>query len=367
MNGCRCVTLSKDAPLTFAKLVEDYEKKYVTGKLRTAGEFKYRKKPLIAHFGPMAITSIRAADIEDFQAALRRPRLIQGTMREPSKATVNRPVSELRRILNWAVGQEYLAATPFRRGGVAVVKLDKEDLGRNRRVTPDEEDRLLAAAPPHLRALIILALDTGVRAGEMLKIRIADVDLARLEITLRGTTTKSAKTRVVPIPTVRLRSVVEWFSLDAKGKEKKPSAALISNEVGEAFGSFRTAWATAVLKAHGIVPTKERPFRNVTTGNLLPDARAALDRIDLHWHDLRHEYACRLAERGVPVTKIQALLGHAAVTTTMRYIHHQLDELAKAATVLETGGVFDAKAGARVSIVSQADTSRDALKPETIN
>src|SRR5439155_4386946 len=101
------------------------------------------------------------------------------------------------------------------------------------------------------------------------------------------------------------------------------------------------------------VPTKERPFRNPTTGNLLPDARAALDRIDLHWHDLRHEYACRLAERGVPVTKIQALLGHAAIMTTMRYIHHQLDELARATTVLETGGVFDPNVGPGVSPVSQ--------------
>jgi integrase len=127
-----------------------------------------------------------------------------------------------------------------------------------------------------------------------------------------------------------------------------------SNEVGEAIDSFRRAWATAVLKAHGIVPTKEKPLRDSRTANLLPGARAALHRIDLHWHDLRHEYACRLAERGVPVTKIQALLGHASITTTMRYVHHTLDELTKAAAVLETGGVFDPTVGPRVSLVSQS-------------
>jgi integrase len=279
---------------------------------------------------------------------------------------VNRPVSDLRRILNWAVSREYLSATPFRRGGVAAVKLDKEDLGRNRRITPEEEERLLAAAAPHLRALVILALDTGVRAGEMLKIRVADVDLDRLEITLRGSTTKSAKTRVVPIPTVRLKSVIEWFSMDAEGKPKKPDAALISNEVGEAYGSFRTSWATAVLKAHGIMPTKDKPIRNPRTGNLWPEVREALRQIDLHWHDCRHEYACRLAEHGVPVTKIQALLGHAAVTTTMRYIHHTLNELAKATTVLESGGVFDPKVGARVSVESQSARTTKTLIPATI-
>jgi hypothetical protein len=60
------------------------------------------------------------------------------------------------------------------------------------------------------------------------------------------------------------------------------------------------------------------------------------------------EYACRLAERGVPITKIQYLLGHASVVTTERYIHHTLAELSKAAAVLEGGGVFDPHAGPKV-------------------
>jgi len=134
----RSVSIRRDA-MTFPQLVDDYQKKYVAAKgLRTASEFKYRVKPLLAHFGSRPITKIRTSDIEDLQAELRRPRLIQGAMRQPSKASVNRPVSDLRRILNWAVSREYLAATPFRRGGVAVVKLDKEDLGRNRRISPEE-------------------------------------------------------------------------------------------------------------------------------------------------------------------------------------------------------------------------------------
>jgi integrase len=178
--------------------------------------------------------------------------------------------------------------------------------------------------------------------------------LDRGEVTLRGVTTKSGKTRIVPIATFRVRSVIEWLRCDVRGREKRPSAPLVSNEVGEALSGFRTAWATAVLKAHGHAPTKDQPFRDTHTGRLLPAAIKALRRIDLHWHDLRHEYACRLAEGGVPVTKIQALLGHASVTTTMRYIHHTLNELAKATTVLETGAVFDPTAAARVSVVSQS-------------
>ena len=92
-----------------------------------------------------------------------------GAMRQPSKASVNRPVSDLRRILNWAVSRELLAAT----------------------------------LPARWR---------GRRQAEF----------------------------------------------DAIGKPKSVTTPLISNEVGEAMGSFRTASATVVLKAHGVVSTKLR-------------------------------------------------------------------------------------------------------------
>jgi site-specific recombinase XerD len=46
---------------------------------------------------------------------------------------------------------------------------------------------------------------------------------------------------------------------------------------------------------------------------------AEIRRIDLHWHDLRHEYASRLVERGVRLAQVRDLLGHASITTTERY------------------------------------------------
>jgi hypothetical protein len=77
------------------------------------------------------------------------------------------------------------------------------------------------------------------------------------------------------------------------------------------------------------------------------------------------EYACRLAERGVPITKIQYLVGHASIVTTERYIHHTLAELAKAAAVLEDGGVFDPTmkptVGKGISPVSQRS---ETTKPD---
>lgn len=245
-----------------------------------------------------------------------------------------------------------MASSPFTRGGVSIIRFDREDNRRNRRIGPAEEEQLIAAAPPHMRALIILALDTGIRAGEMLAVRVKDADLDRNELTLRGETTKSRLTRTVPINTQRLRAVVEWFRTDPKGRRRPGSGPLISYGVGKAIGRFRTAWEGTVLRAHGHVPQKGKPLRNSKTNSLTPDARRLFANINLHWHDLRHEYACRLAERGVPITKIQYLLGHASVVTTERYIHHTVAELSKAAAVLESGGVFDPLAEPQVGNAS---------------
>lgn len=143
------------------------------------------------------------------------------------------------------------------------------------------------------------------------------------------------------------------------GKTRPGKAPLIVNQAGESIGGFRTSWETAVLRAYGYTPSKDRPLRDPKTNSLTPQARKAFNAIDLHWHDGRHEYACRLAERGVPITKIQYLLGHASVVTTERYIHHTLAELSKAAAVLESGGVFDPSSDPKVGkrVARRADSA----------
>jgi len=185
----------------------------------------------------------------------------------------------------------------------------------------------------------------------MLEITNKNVDLERGEIVLRGATTKSGKTRTVPISTVRLRSVVVWFQQDAAGAQKPATAPMISNKVGEPIGDFRRLWEDTVLRAHG-----HEPERDAHTGALLAPSQAPLQNINLHWHDLRHEYASRLAERGVTLSEIQRLLGHASPTTTARYLSHTLARLKQSAAVLETGKTFDPKPlAARSAVVPARD------------
>ena len=74
---------------------------------------------------------------------------------------------------------------------------------------------------------------------------------------------------------------------------------------------------------------------------LTPECAEHFRRINLHWHDLRHEYASRLVEKGVPLAQVRDLLGHASITTTERYDNQKLENLQSAAARLESGKSFD--------------------------
>ena len=231
--------------MTFRELVDIYKEPHaVAKKLSLARTIDWRIRPMLERFGDWALTEIKTADIEDFIADLRKPRIVGRCADERclTPASINRTIELLRHMLNWAVWREYLEKTPFRRGTETLIKKLREDNQRRRRLSPDEELRLLAAAPPHLRSMIITALDTGMRRGEMLALRFAGIDFVRGLITLRGETTKSRRTRLVPISTQRVRAVLEWLRLDAEGEQKPDEALVFSNEIGEPLPHFHDAW-----------------------------------------------------------------------------------------------------------------------------
>ena len=331
--------LPEAGTLTFRKFADIYKKRHVQAKkLASAATIDYRLKPLIDHFGDRQLSAIKTADIEDFIADLKLPRVVNRRSNcELAPASINRTIELLRHMLNWAVGREHLERTPFRRGTESLIRKQHEDNRRRRRLSEDEETDLLTVAPPFLRSMIITALDTGMRRGEMLAMRFGDIDWKRQLIVLRGQTTKSRKSRVIPISTARLRSILDWLRLDADGEKKPDDALVFSDEIGDPIGRFRTAWVTAVLKAHGVKPE----WNAYGWTALSPACHAQFRKINLHWHDLRHEYASRLVERGVPLAQVRDLLGHASITTTERYDNQKLENLQAAALKLESGKSFD--------------------------
>src|SRR5215471_17583887 len=208
--------------LTLREFAEIYKKRHVQAKqLAAAGEIDYRLKSIIDRFGDWPLTRIKTADVEDFIADLMQPRMVRRQRnRILAPASINRVIEQLRHMLNWAVGREYLDKTPFRRGSETLIRKLRVDNQRRRRLTVNEEANLLAVSEPFLRSMIITALDTGMRQGEMLAMEFGDIDFKRQLIVLRGETTKSRRTRVVPISTTRLKAVLTWLRLDADGDEK---------------------------------------------------------------------------------------------------------------------------------------------------
>ena len=218
---------------------------------------------------------------------------------------------------------------------------------------------MLAAAPVHFRAMIIAALDTGMRRGEMLALRFGDVDWDRDLIVLRGATTKSRKSRVVPISTERLRAVLTWLRLDAEGEPRADSTLVFSDEIGDRLPHWHDTWLRTVLKAYGVKPkwSARLKYRGYPA-----ESKAAYHRINLRWHDLRHQYASRLVEQGVPLAKVRDLLGHASITTSERYDNQKLENLQVAVTKLERGLAFSSGAASWTPALepgSRADTDTD--------
>ena len=143
-----------------------------------------------------------------------------------------------------------------------------------------------------------------------------------------------------------------WRHVNAVGHHDDDAASVLGTVQGsEPVGRFRTAWVTAVLKAHDVVPV----WKSYNWTALTPECLAEFRRINLRWHDLRHEYASRLVEKNVPLAQVRDLLGHASITTTERYDNQKLENLQAAAARLERGETFEsspARIGLAVNLSS---------------
>jgi integrase len=239
-------------------------------------------------------------------------------------------------VCNWAIAEGFLKESPFKRGSVNVVKLSPGvEAPRTRRLDDSHiERRLIQHADPHLRAVLVAALSTGCRIGELLslqwgQVRRDDAGEARW-LVLPADKTKTGEARVLPIG-ADLRAVLSLRRHAPGGEEHGPSAYVFGDDAGGRVRNVRRQWEDAVLRAHGHEPTRSR-------GKLTAEALAAFKAIDLHVHDLRREFASRLLESSADLHDVQMFLGHAAITTTSRYLQSTPVRLARALDNLERAG-----------------------------
>jgi len=309
--------------ITVADFLDQYFTNYVEAEgLKTVETVRGHIKQLKEVLGELPVTALeKPADIARFKGQYRKGRTL---------ATVNRVLGFLRAAVNWGRFQDppLLSTSPFHRFGISIKRRDENK--RDRRVHRDEEQQLLAAGitmntaehkwvGPTMHDRIIGAIETCCRQGEMLRIKNKDVDWAQHQVIIRGANAKDSENRRIPFdPHGRLAPILKRRA--ALGS----NAYVFGSAEGEFVASFKTAWESLLLVANGHDPKRAKPGARVD--------RAKLREIDLHWHDLRHEGACRLLADGVDIRVVQLILGHSDIKTTQRYLNITDEELRKALT-----------------------------------
>jgi integrase len=196
----------------------------------------------------------------------------------------------------------------------AGVRRGREDRTALPLVPADAQTKILDAMPAHLLLLVLLALDTGARQGELLRLRWADLDLKAKTILVRKA--KSHRPRNLRMPE-RLQALLSTRSA-ARGTATDPNDLLFADLIG----------TDGRLKAW--------PHRQFKT------AAAAAGFPSLRFHDLRHLTAINLVRGGLDLPAIQATLGHTSLQSTFRYAEYADGSAAeRAAAVLD--GLHDAK------------------------
>jgi len=223
-----------------------------------------------------------------------------------SIADWNREASVLRRMLNIALREGWIAKNPFLSAELLIII--SFERRRERILSYDEEVRLLKAYEhsqrKHLRPLLVCLLDTGARKSKMLKLRWRAVCFATRTITIEGMTTKTLKPRKVAM-------------------------------TGRVFQELRCLWEASDenldRRVFGITDNVRNSFASVC--EVAGIKQGGIDGITLH--SLRHTAATRLVKGQMPLQMVGRILGHSQPQTTYRYLSADTETATQAAAILD--------------------------------
>lgn len=272
-------------------------KKHTVGKLidRYLQEMKIKNPKRFADVNPLLRwwkVEIGVYLLSDISRALiieQRDKLLNtGNVRKRSNSTVNRYMTALGNVFTVALNEwEWVQENPLRK----ISKLS-EPRGRVRFLNDEEREHLLqacqASTSPHLLILVVLALSTGARHGELINLCWKDVDLERRVITLHDT--KNKERRLLPLAHYALQL------MEGHSKLRNITSDLVFPSPLNPHNPWdsRSAWEAALKRAN------IQNFR---------------------FHDLRHSCASYLAMNGASLAEIAEVLGHKTLQMVKRYAH----------------------------------------------
>jgi integrase len=247
-----------------------------------------RLKPLLAFFGKKRLCEISPFLIEKYKMQRRNTPVVSKTKEKPrSIGAVNRELRLLSRVFKLAIANNEIRENPCQKVGII-----KGEQGRTRYLLPDEERKLMSVLVgdrEHLRAMVVLVINTGLRASEVFNLQIDHIDFHRDVIYVKRT--KTDEDREVPLNDTS-RELLS--GLVAKAKQNRYRFLFTNPKTKKPYTTIKTAWLSACRQA-GIS--------------------------DLRFHDLRHTFGTRAADAGVPLPAIRDVMGHKTTAMTERYAH----------------------------------------------
>ncbi len=263
--------VEKYEKIKFEKMTELYLENYSKPNKKSSRRDVTSINNLKAFFPGKYLHEITPLDMEKYK---------RGRQSQVSNATVNREVACLKHIFTKAIEWGIVQKNPGKK-----VKLLRERNTRLRYLEEKEIRRLHDACAEHLKPIVIVALNTGMRKEEILSLKWQDVDYRIRTISILDT--KNGESRELPMNDIVYRTL-----LDIGKKADGPWVFCKNN--GERYGNVRKAFE---------------------------GARKRAEIVDFRFHDLRHTFASHLVMAGVDLRTVQELLGHKSFEMTLRYTH----------------------------------------------
>lgn len=287
---------------TFAEIADRYTADVIPGlRGKSAGAYVRAARE---RFGPLFLSAIRGVEVADWASDLMRSGL--------SAQTAIHHVNAVAAVFTYATKRLSIslpAGNPAR--SIPLPALPKS---RDRRLRPGEIDALLPAADatkrtPQLRPMILLAVETSMRLGELLDLEWSHIDLVKR-------TAHLAKTKNGESRTVALSNAAVDALRVLQAKPRRRDGRVFNWAASD---SFEKSWVRCKARARAAYRA------NCAARGVNPDPAFLAD---LHFHDLRHEATSLLFEKGLGIMEVASMTGHKTLAMLMRYTHIEAEKLA---------------------------------------
>ena len=262
-----------------------------------------RSKHLLKHLGNRVAQNLGQRDIDEYRAL----RLAETTRRggPPCPATLDRELAQLKRMASYALECGRLKSNPLMH-----VKLLRKPNVRQSVIDEETFSKLVDAAGAEFRPILVMAYDTGMRKGEILNLLWSQIDLKAGTVRLGAEDTKTNRARTI-ILTARALDAIK-----RRPRQLRSEYVFFNPSTGK-------GWVNI-----------DAPFA---------EARAAIGRPDLWFHDLRRSFVTNARRRGVPESVVMKMSGHRTRSVFDRYNVIEDEDIRTAVRAIEAGQCAAAK------------------------